>query len=109
MGDAAQYGVQRFIPNLVVPVAPFAFHVDQCVAVSRVLASAHEMISVLGRTTRAPVHVMTVTPLLGVRTDALEPELVEDGPAVVTPIAMAEAAIPTTSTAKATPRRRRRR
>ncbi len=109
IGDAAQYGLQRFIPNFVVPVAPFAFHVDQCVEVRRVLASAHEMINVLGRTTGAPLHVITLMLLFDARTEALEPDVVEDGPEVLTPIAMATAAMPTTSTARAKLRVRRRR
>jgi hypothetical protein len=61
MGDAAQYGLQRFIPNLVVPVALAAVQVDQWALVSRTLASAQVMTNVLGLTTVVPVQVKSLT------------------------------------------------
>jgi hypothetical protein len=89
--------VQRFIPNVVVPVAPFAVHVDHVVEVSNVLASAHVTIKVRGRTTEAPEQVTTFTLWSVVRTKGVEPDVVGVGPAVLTPTAIADAATPTTT------------
>jgi len=75
MGDAAQYGVQRFIPKVVVPFAPLTFHVDQRVLVSTVFASAQETTSVRGRTTDDPEQVITFTDVF----DATDTGPLEDG------------------------------
>jgi hypothetical protein len=45
----------------VVPTAPDALHVDQCVAVSEALPSAHVITKDVGRTTVVSMHVRTLT------------------------------------------------
>ena len=59
IGDAAQFGVQRFSANVVAPVALVADQLDHLVAVSSVLPSAHEMTRLTGVATAIRSQVTT--------------------------------------------------
>lgn len=108
IGDAAQYGSQRFIPKVDVPVAPFAFQVDQRVLARTVLASAQDTTSVRGRATDEPEQVTNFTEVFESANEGPFEEG-DDEPVLRTPTTIATLTIPRTSTAALQLRRRRRR
>lgn len=69
IGDAAQYGLQRFNAKSVAPTAPDALQLDHFVWVRRAPASAHEMMKLAGRVTSVPrqVHAFGSEPVASVR------------------------------------------
>lgn len=70
--EAAHVGTQRLRAKRVIPVALFAFQLDQWVLVSDELPSAHEITKLLGRDTAVSVQVRIFT---AVSFDVEAPEL----------------------------------
>lgn len=59
--EQTHVGVQRLIPKFVVPATVAELHSAQCVALSSVLASAHEIPKHVGLTTALLEQVRTLT------------------------------------------------
>ena len=108
MGDAAQYGVQRLMANVVVPVARAVVHDDQFVDVRRVLASAQETTSLRGRTTEEPEQVRTPD-WFAVAIEGAVGDTVGEEPTELTPTPIAATVTATTARKEKARRVRRRR